>query len=221
MVCPVASETGRFTQFWVDYGRLIFPPNTLAGPAIGGTLGNARQRCVEEFLQTDASWLFMIDDDHLIRPDHIMRMLARDPVPILGSLYVNRDAPFRPSVYGAPVYDARGQVDSFEGLFLDDLPTTGVVPVYAVGASGMLVRRQVFEGMTPPWFRLGQMDAIGEDMAFCHVAYQAGFRTYLDVEARLDHASIFTVAPDLQDGQWVTRITRGACHLATKAAYLP
>lgn len=203
----VASETSRYTQLWADLNQMQAPDGVDIVTSYDGPLALARNALVRECLRTSAQWLLFIDDDHAVPADFLIRLMRRPVVPILGSLYLTRRPPFQPTIYGPPGLDLNGQV-SFECLFLDDVPTTGVHPVYACGASGMLVQREVFEALPDPWFKLGAWDHVGEDMTFCHDAQQAGFSVHVDVESRLGHLAPFAVWPDVVDGQWATSVRR-------------
>lgn len=209
----VCAETARYSQFHADLHQLIAPEGIDIITSIGASdsaLSMSRNEIVRAFLKTDADWLLMIDDDHAIDPrflvDLIRRQVGRPPVPILSSLYLTKKAPFQPTLYGKPYVE--GGRTWFPGLFLDEFPTTGIVPVYATGASGQLVRRVVYETLPAPWYNLGQSDHLGEDMLFCHVAQQAGFPVHVDLEARLGHLAPFQIWPHVLNGQWITSIRR-------------
>ena len=216
IVGVVASEHGRTNHFWADLNKLLAPDGVDVVPSIGGTLGGGRQALVEHLFTTQAEWLLMIDDDHRISVDWLLRFLARPTQPILGSLYLDQSPPFTPRVYGPP--DASM---NFARMSLTDLPTTGIHPVYAVGSSGLLIQRHVFEQMPSPWFTLGQFDHYGEDLAFCHQAQQAGIPVAVDVESRLGHAAMMDVWPAVKDGQWVTSIQRHWWSMDVPAAERP
>ncbi len=216
IVGVVASEHGRTNHFWSDLNKMLAPDGVHVETCVGGTLGGGRQALVEHFLTTDARWLVMVDDDHRFAPNWLVKLLARPTVPILGSLYLDQSPPFLPRVYGPP--DSAMQ---FEILSLHELPTSGVHPVYAVGTSGLLIQRSVFERLPSPWFRLGQFDAFGEDLAFCHAAQQAGIRVHVDVDSCLGHLSMMTVWPSVQGGKWVTSMQRHWLAVSIAAAERP
>lgn len=207
----VSQETSRYSQFHADMQRLLVPEGIDVITSIGGTLGMGRNEIVTEFLKTDADWLMMIDDDHAVDGrflvDLIHRHLNKVPAPILSSLYLTKKAPFQPTLYGPPRFDEKGRI-SFPGMFLDEFPTTGTANVYASGASGQMVRREVYEKLPYPWYELGCSDHVGEDMWFCHKAQQAGFPVVVDLEARLGHIAPFTIWPHVLNGEWITSIRR-------------
>lgn len=221
-----AQETSRYTKFWADLENLEAPDGVEIRINYDGGLGAARNAMVQRFLtETDAGWLVMIDDDHAISPEFLRRWLHRHetklnaPVqyPIVASVYLMRGAPFAPTLYGPPEPGAEGVTD-LPLLSLNDFPTTGVVPVYAAGASGMFVRRDVYEAMSPPWYELGQSDNIGEDFWFCVKAQRLGIPVHVDLESRLGHLMPFEVWPDVADGRWATSVRRGRVGMLLDAA---
>jgi hypothetical protein len=206
VVAVVAGESGRCNQFWADYQQLRCPDDVEPFTVLGGRLGPSRDEAVRYLLRHDGEWIVFLDDDHRIDRDWLLRLIARPSVPILGSVYVGQSPPFEPRVYGPP-YVIDGHVE-FAKMSLTELPTTGVHPVYAVGTSGLMVRREVFEQMAPPWFPLGMWDEYGEDLAFCHQAQQLGIPVQVDVESRLGHLTFMYAWPDVIDGQWVTALRK-------------
>lgn len=212
-----AQEGARYTKFWADLQNLEAPDGVEVRINYDGTLGQARNAHVEQFLRTDAGWMVMIDDDHAISPEFLRRWLKTHetllnrPVnlPIVASLYLQRGAPFAPTLYGPPEKGIDSDQVTLPLLSLREFPTSGIVYVYAAGASGMFVRRDVYEKMSPPWYELGQSDNVGEDFWFCVKARRLGFDTCVDLDSRLGHLAPFEVWPDVVDGQWVTSIRRG------------
>lgn len=205
----VSDEGSRHSQFWADLNVLQSPDGVEVMTSIGGPLALGRNCLVRRFLATDAQWLLMIDDDHTIPADFLLRLLQRPTVPILGSLYLTKRPPFQPALYGAPVRDAETGAIAFPcQLLAGDAALTGVQPVYAVGTSGLLVQRSVYETLADPWYELGQSDNVGEDLWFCHKAQQAGIPVHVDLESRLGHLAPFAIWPDVIDDQWVTSLRR-------------
>lgn len=217
----VAAETARFSQFHADMHRLLIPEGVDIITGIGpsdSALSMNRNSIVEAFLRDPAAeWLMMIDDDHTFDGrflvDLLQRMRKRPSVPILSSLYLTKKAPFQPTIYGPPSFDASGRI-SFPCIFLDELPTSGVVPVYASGASGQMVRRDVYETLPYPWYELGQSDHVGEDMWFCHKAQKAGFGVVVDLDARMGHLAPFQIWPHVYEDRWITSIRRDELAIA-------
>lgn len=225
IVGVIAQEGSRHTQFWADLNELHAPDGVETRIEWTGTIGQARSEIVRQFLETDAQWLVMLDDDHAIHPDFLRAWLYRHdrklnaplPHPIVASLYLQRGLPFAPALYGPPDSSLPGRM-TFEHLTLDQFPTSGIAPVYAAGASGMFVRRDVYEALRAPWYELGQSDNIGEDFWFCHKAQLAGIPVVVDLDARLGHFVTCAVWPEVHEGQWMTSIRRGSLGVLVDAA---
>lgn len=206
----ICQEIARYAEFWEDLTALPRPDGVAVWTECKGSIAEARNALVRRFLASDAQWLVMVDDDHALPPDFLFRPRTH---PIVASVYLTRMPPYVPTLYGPRLPDG-----SFEVLTLDEVPTHGVVPVYAAGASGMFVTRAVYEAMPAPWYELGQSDHVGEDLWFCHKAQQLGIPVHVDLDTRLGHLAPFAIWPDVQGGQWVTSIRRDEVALTIGAA---
>lgn len=76
--------------------------------------------------------------------------------------------------------------------------TKGLIPVDWVGAGFLLIRRDVFETLSFPWFEFTQFPYKGEngascvmpeaeDISFCRKARDAGYEIYLDCDCQVNH----------------------------------
>lgn len=93
-------------------------------------------------------------------------------------------------------------LDSHAGLFT--LPKGGTC-----GRAGLLVKREVFEQIPPPWFELGQTNSEepGEDMHFCSKIQEFGFDICVDMELINGHTSPCTAFPYRDaTGRWAVRL---------------
>jgi hypothetical protein len=139
----------------------------------------ARNQAAQDFMESGAEWLLMIDNDTgpnptlfemIDRADDDMDILvprffclAQDRLP-LGWMFLS------PNAY-------RGTDESVE---LDSAATVA-----------MFVRRRVFEGLSKPYFGFTRdpegMKASGEDISFCRKARAAGFRVWGNRRYEVDH----------------------------------
>jgi hypothetical protein len=75
--------------------------------------------------------------------------------------------------------------------------STGLEEVGSVGTGVMLIKREVFQGMSEPWFDMPwQYDNrgyMGEDVFFCKKAQELGFKVYIDhdVSKEIGHIGTF------------------------------
>jgi hypothetical protein len=121
--------------------------------------------------------VLFIDTDMRFPPDALQRLLAADK-DIIGGNYRHRSEDVN-SV-------ARG-LDDQKVLSAGKI---GLEEVLHTGTGFMLVKRKVFEGMEKPWFettyRHTHDDWMGEDVYFCVMARQSGFKVFVDHDLSQD-----------------------------------
>lgn len=160
----------------------------------------ARHALVEAFLQErSATHLFFIDSDMGLPGDALLRLLAVDrpiaclPCPIL--------VPDGPSGASVGVTTNIWMLHSSENLpeaerivrYLepDEFPSAPFT-CYGTGLACCLIRREVFQGMTLPYFAIQygadwSQPRIGEDAFFFNKARAAGFSITVDPGSICDH----------------------------------
>src|SRR6266498_2105759 len=117
-------------------------------------------------------WLWILGDDHVMDPDLLQRLLARN-VDVVVPLCLKRSPPYDPVVYSH-----QNELGEYVGA---DLPSSGLVEVHAAGSAGMLVSRRVLAELEDPVFE--SHGGLNEDLTFCAKARDAGFRIWCDVDA--------------------------------------
>lgn len=141
----------------------------------GTLLVDQRNELVKEALDEGATHILWIDSDMRFPKEVIGHLLERDldivaancsrrrPPASFIALNVNEDG----------IYNVQTHRDS-----------TGVEEVVAVGFGVMMVKRRVFEDMPKPWHKLiwntRDEKFVGEDMAWCHAARDAGYKIHID-----------------------------------------
>lgn len=79
-----------------------------------------------------------------------------------------------------------------------------LVEIEGCGMGFMMVRQGVFESLSRPWFQSPMLEGprgvmfpiVGEDLAFCERARQAGFRIWLDPTVRVTHNKMMKLTWD-------------------------
>jgi hypothetical protein len=125
----------------------------------------------------ETTHVLFIDTDMRYPADALQRLLARD-LDIVGANYRHR----------SPEVDSTARSMNDERVF--STGKTGVEEVLHTGTGFLLIKRRVFETMEKPWFettyRHKQDDWLGEDVYFCIMARQAGFKVHIDHDLSKD-----------------------------------
>lgn len=134
---------------------------------------------VRDFLNTpDATHMLHLEADMII-PDHTIEKLLEIDKPIVSGIYFLRNGNGQPCLYKKSIslkgLNPYGQ--SPVSLFPENRPfqING-----CTGLGCLLIKRDVFEAMEPPWFQLRDgADGYGSDMYFFHHAHKAGIEIWV------------------------------------------
>ncbi len=163
----------------------------------GPRVAAARNTLADEFLQTDATHLLMIDTDMVIPREAVTTLLATCK-PIVGGLYfqLNPDGSVSPSIMDyqkqTGLYQARGTWRPNE-----------VLACNATGAACLMVERQVFQSFRAPgaypWFEEQSIrdQPVGEDLVFCQRAQLAGHPVHVHTGLLFGHEKPIVVGPGI------------------------
>lgn len=147
-------------------------------------VANARNKIVDAFMGGDFTHLWMVDADTIPPVDALERLLE-----------VSNDYPIASGI--TPIL-TENEITS--NVWLDDKGPMdidaaknekGVFSALAVGTSCMLIRREVIEQMKQPrfaqiWLPDGN-DYVSEDIYFCNVAEDLGFKIGVDPRVVCKH----------------------------------
>lgn len=147
-------------------------------------LDAARNDLVAKFLTKtpDATHLLFWDDD-IIPSANDLGILWSHNEPIVSGLYFKKQPPHEP-LMSLIVKDVESGERGMTHLidWEDDKPYY----VDGVGMGFILIRRDVFQKVKPPWFKFG---FLSEDYNFCLKAKEAGFKIKVDTRVKLIHIS--------------------------------
>lgn len=190
----------RVAQTWGQRGYSVV--GTSEGPP-----SLTRDYLVRTFLADQQfTHLLMLDSDHLHPVDIVERMarwVNHEAKPLaISALNYQRKEPYRPAAF---FFDG----PSLGLLHLATWPE-GLVKVDAVGASALLIAREVFDKIQEPWFDFHYMPVegspvprfIGEDIWFCKKLGGAGIPIYVDTTTTCPHAGE-TFVDDRHFRAWV------------------
>jgi cellulose synthase/poly-beta-1,6-N-acetylglucosamine synthase-like glycosyltransferase len=138
-------------------------------------------------------WVLFIDDDVLPKKDALIKLIALDK-DIVSGVYFARQQPHWPQVF---------KVNKENGERYDPIwewKKDGPYEIDAAGAGFLLVKREVFNKVSLPWFKCEQDEtgrrSRGEDMYFCRKAKEAGFKIWVDPSVVLSHISDSFIGPE-------------------------
>lgn len=189
----------------ISYADLVFPsvvqiaaqgPVILSMPYMRTDL--ARNKAAMELLRGDFTHLLMLDIDH-VHPADIVQRLARwvvsDPkqFQIVGGLNFRRSEPYDPCAY------KMGEDNTMWAIEWDK--DTTLMEVDRLGTGSILIAREVFETIPPPWFTNDYSQAWrdawpGEDIGFSKLCNKAGIKMWVDCTVTSPH-----IAPAIIDNR--------------------
>ncbi len=218
----IDSNFAKCLRDLADYDRQT---NGRLGPHLemvsGANIVTARNLVVRQFLETSATWLFLIDSDMTFAPNVVDQLLDAadvDERPVIGGLCFALSSGegqlIVPTIYN---FNGEGRMVRQYGY-----PENTLFPVAGTGAACLLVHRRVFEGILektvteqlaaatgmpvgqrmfgPPWPWFAETatgpewgDTAGEDLTFCVRAGACGFPIFVDTRVKIGHVKPFIV----------------------------
>ena len=162
---------------------------------MGSEVTMQRQQLVSEALQTNCTHIMWIDSDMNFPVDTLNILLAANKDIVAGN-YSTRVPPYRPVAF-------RSKNNLDDRVFTG----TGLEKAWAVGSGMMLVKREVYEKLSSPFYKIEYSEdyssLVGEDVYFCTKANEAGYEVYVSHELSDKIAHIgtraFTVKGDCND----------------------
>ena len=159
-------------------------------PMPHGRIDVTRNKFAIQLLRSDFTHLLMLDIDHKHPWDIVQRLarwvLADDKIQIVGGMNYRRSAPFEPCAgfWGN------------DGLWYPPAEwEPGLMKVDMLGTASILIAREVFELIPPPWFAndyslVWQDTWPGEDIGFSKLCNEYGIDLHVDTT---------TISPHLAD----------------------
>jgi len=166
----------------------------------GTIIQNQRADLCLDAMREGCSHILFIDSDMTFPQDMVQRLLKHD-VDIVAANCARRRMPTGPT---AQNYDENG-VRTMVYTMPD---STGLEEVGSIGTGIMLIKKEVFQNMSEPWFDMpwqtGKRGYMGEDVFFCKKAQELGFKVYIDhdVSKEIGHIGTFEFK---HDHTWVMR----------------
>ena len=146
----------------------------------------ARNALVDAAIAADFTHLLMLDDDMIVPPDLLARLLAHDK-DLVGALYWQRGGAFHPVVMKAITLETGDFHPDYYAASDPIMQRPGLYPVDIIGGGCMLFRVDCFRKISPPYFWWEH--SMGTDIAICTRLREAGIQPYIDTSIELGHLS--------------------------------
>ena len=142
--------------------------------------------------QVDYDYIMWIDSDQVWSPNHISMLLNRN-VDIVGGLYQMQGGGQFTAVkeWDEAYFKQHGTFEFMKPADIDGI--TDLIEVSYNGFGFMLIKKGVFEAIGYPWFRpeyqviANLRDFASEDVSFCKIAQQKGFKVHVDPTVIVGH----------------------------------
>jgi len=174
------------------------PTFTLLEGSRGGDIAEKRENQVAEGLRLGCTHILLLDADMVYPQETLVDLFAilRDhDADMAGGLCYRGYEPYDPLIWGMVGEDL---LKPFEDYKFGD-----IVRAAATGAACLLIKREVFEKVERPWFRIqseektvdGKIIVIrrGEDTYFTRRATTAGFKLLINTAYDIGHMREFAV----------------------------
>ncbi len=185
----------------------MFKPNIIyLNTPLSGDIAEKREGQCKEALRQGCTHIFICDGDMVYYPEFLVKAFAEleKGADMVGGLCYRGDVPYDPILHHPTIESER--LYPFRDFQFGDVVDAG-----ATGAACLLVKKEVFEGLEPPWFRLvseetsfyvedgeekrkiTQIIRRGEDTYFTRKATQAGFKLRIITEEDIGHMREFQI----------------------------
>jgi len=144
----------------------------------------ARETAAKTFLEGNYDALLFVDSDMVCPVDLLVRLVEADK-DIVSGLAFKRSPPYDPCIFS--------KCERGDTQFWHNYPK-GLIEIQGVGMACTLIKRKVFEAVPQPWFF--PEPNIGEDLAFCIRAREAGYKIYCDTNLICGHVGNFVVTEE-------------------------
>lgn len=173
----------------VGYQNIVFMQNAM--------INQCRDAIVKTAFQRDYDYIFWVDDDMIIPPDAITKLLAHDK-DICSGLYFGRGN-YKPLLYDVR-YDQSD--DTYEIQQITEYKDNDLIKVGGVGFGCCLTKvsalKRIWAGMdgVPAGTCFDFIGGVGEDLSFAFRCLAYGIETWVDTSIKCGHIGKFTVTEE-------------------------
>lgn len=189
-------SVGRYKDFEICLHGLERPKGSKLTFEMSCNVSKNMNNMCEKTLQGGYEWLFILGDDHVFKPDTLMRLLCEDK-DIIVPYNLQRGAPYAPVINGSEKERyARLDASVVEGK-------SGVIDLNGrtCGNAGMLIKRKVLAEIGGDWHRpeCRKSHLSGPDIWFCKRAIECGFKIWLALNIPMGHLMVNAVWPVIDE----------------------
>lgn len=149
----------------------------------------ARNELVVHFLESKAPFMLSVDADMKFTPEDVERLhesIQQPFVGLVGGNYCKRDGS------NIPLCSPLPEMSKDDLLAWTKKNAGKAVQAHAIPTGLMMIRREVFVAIEPPWFEFvypqrGSLNGISSDVNFCRKVRGAGFLTMAHLGVRANH----------------------------------
>lgn len=146
----------------------------------------ARNNIFDLALINDVDWLLMLDDDMMLPPKLVQRLMAHNK-DICGALYFQRGGAYHPVIMRQ--YEEKDGLRGVDFIrhFDPMLVSRGLYQLKGgvIGGGCMLIRKNVIQRFQQPVFWVDGI--VGTDVHFCTKAQEQGYEVWVDTSIELGH----------------------------------
>lgn len=149
----------------------------------GTIVATARQKILEQAVAQDVDYLYFVDSDMIMHPK-VIEHLIRCDVDIVSTMFFKRVYPYQPCFYSGVTVDENNIATLEVPLVWGEY---GLYECDGTGLASTLISKRVLTRLVDEEPFIHPSAGIGEDIAFCLNARNAGFKVYVDTRMETGH----------------------------------
>lgn len=177
----------------VDILSQLFPCEVARRKRNSSDIALNRNKLVEDFLASGYNVMLFVDTDMVWTAGQVVRLLDDDR-DIVAGLMTQRAPPAMPTIgqFGEISPGRKASLVGRGRFYVDR-----VFEVDFIGSAFMVIRRNVFETIPPPWYVMHarvwgeEHEPVAEDIYFCWKAKQYGYRIWVDGRVQVGHKGYY------------------------------
>lgn len=183
----------QYEFYWYTAGRLL--------------TALAREKLMEQALNSGMDYIFMYDDDMILPIDTVEYLLGdmekHPEMDVVAPLAFMRNPPHYAVIYTTVEgYDQAVHQEYFINHFVKNYPKDTLTECDAVGFGAVLIKLEMVRKMKPPYFF--STTGTGEDIYFCMKSRkEADARIFMDTRVKLGHIAKPQIIDEAYFEKWV------------------